>query len=69
MAGVIMISLGTIWWRTGTMPRWLAVITYLLAGALLLVVNLSVWVALFFPAWVFLISVFILVSNLRTSDR
>ena len=31
MAGVFMISLGTIWWRTGLMPRWLALITYLLA--------------------------------------
>ena len=36
MAGVFMISLGTIWWRTGLMPRWLALITYLLAVTLLL---------------------------------
>jgi hypothetical protein len=66
MAGVMMISLGTIWLRTGLMPRWLAVITYLLALALLLVTNLSLWVPLVFPAWVLLISVIILVRNLRT---
>lgn len=66
MAGVMMISLGTIWLRTGLMPRWLAVITYLLALALLLVTNLSLWVPLIFPAWVLLISVFILIRNLRT---
>jgi hypothetical protein len=31
MAGVFMISQGTIWWRTGLLPRWLAAITYVLA--------------------------------------
>ena len=62
MAGVCMISLGTIWLRTGIMPRWLAIITYLLALALLLVVNLSLWITLIFPAWVFMISVFKLIT-------
>jgi hypothetical protein len=60
MAGVTMISLATIWMRTGLMPRWLTLLTYLLALALLLVVNFNVWVTLIFPAWVTLISVFIL---------
>lgn len=41
MAGVFMISLETIWLRTGLMPRWLVVITYLLALVLLLVINLN----------------------------
>jgi hypothetical protein len=31
MAGVTMISLGTIWLLTGLMPRWLAIVTYTLA--------------------------------------
>ncbi|RVW05708.1 hypothetical protein [Rhodococcus xishaensis] len=61
MAGVFMISLGTIWLRTGLMPRWLAVTTYVLALTLLLVVSLSLWVTLVFPAWVLVISVYILV--------
>lgn len=65
MAGVFMISLGTIWLRTGNMPRWLAILTYLLALTLLVVINLSLWITLIIPAWVLLISVFILATNLR----
>lgn len=65
MSGVFMISLGTIWLRTGTMPRWLAFVTYALALLLLVSINLSVWFTLTFPAWVFVISMFILVGNLR----
>ena len=65
MAGVFMTSLSTIWLRTGVMPRWLGVITYVLATALLLVINLSLWVTLIFPAWVLFVSVFILVRQLR----
>jgi hypothetical protein len=60
MAGVTMISLATIWIRTGLAPRWLALVTYTLALALLVVVNFSLWVTLVFPAWVTLISLFIL---------
>jgi hypothetical protein len=60
MAGVTMISLATIWIRTGLMPRWLAVLTYLLALALLLVTNFGLWVTLIFPGWVVLVSLLIL---------
>ena len=60
MAGVTMISLATIWLRTGMMPRWLAVATYLLASVLLVVVNFSLWITFIFPTWVFSISLFIL---------
>jgi hypothetical protein len=66
MAGVFMISLGTIWWRTGLMPRWLAMISFLLALSLLLVINLSLWVSLIFPIWVFMVSVVQLVPNEQT---
>jgi hypothetical protein len=65
MAGLFMTSLGTIWFRTGLMPRWLAVATYALAAVLLLVINLSLWITLVFPAWVFFVSAFILVRQLR----
>jgi len=60
MAGVTMISLGTIWMRTGLMPRWLAVVTFSLALVLLVVVNFSAWFTLVYPAWVTLISLYIL---------
>jgi hypothetical protein len=66
MAGVFMISLGTIWVRTHTMPRWLAFLTYGLALVLLLSIGYSLWVTLIFPGWVLLISVCILVLNLRS---
>jgi hypothetical protein len=65
MAGVFMISLGTIWLRTRLMPRWVPFITYLVALVLLLIVSLNLWVVLIFPGWVFLVSVYILVLNVR----
>ena len=66
MAGVFMISLGTIWVRTRVMPRWLAWLTYVLAVGLLLSIGSSLWVMLIFPAWVCAVSVYILVTNLRS---
>jgi len=65
MAGVFMLSLGTIWLRTGVMPRWLVILTYLLAASLLLIINLNLWITLIFPAWVMIISVEALVLNFR----
>ena len=63
MAGAFMTALGTIWVRTGVMPRWLALLTYLLAVVLLISVGFTPWVVLVFPAWVLTISVAILVLN------
>ena len=37
MAGVFMISVGTIWLRTQLMPRWFVDLTYVLALSLILV--------------------------------
>jgi hypothetical protein len=65
MAGVFMISLGTIWVRTRVMPRWLALLTYGSALVLLLSISYSSWVMLLFPAWVLVISLYILVLNYR----
>jgi hypothetical protein len=66
MAGVFMISLGTIWVRTHTMPRWLAFLTYGLALVLLVSIGYSLWVTLIFPGWVLIISIYILALNLRS---
>jgi hypothetical protein len=66
MAGVFMISLATIWLRTGIMPRGLTLLSYLLALGLLLSIGSSPWVVLIFPAWVCAVSVQILASNPRT---
>ena len=66
MSGVFMISLATISLRAEVMPRALTVASYVLAVGLLLSIGLSLWVTLIFPAWVCAVSIFILVSNLRT---
>jgi hypothetical protein len=66
MAGGFMISLGTVWLRTGLMARWTVVFTYLLALALLLMIDLSLWVQLVFPAWTLLISSLILIRSSRS---
>ena len=65
MAGVFMISLGTIWVRTRIMPRWLALVTYGLALLLLVSLGYNLWVTLIFPTWVLIISIYILVLNFR----
>ena len=65
MAGVFMISLATMWLRTGVMPRWLAIVTYVVAAVLLVVTSLSLWVTLVFPGWVLVVSILILVQNYR----
>ncbi|MGV9798852.1 hypothetical protein ACWDTP_12430 [Mycobacterium sp. NPDC003449] len=60
MAAVFMISLATIWLKTGLMPRWLVVATYVVAVVLLLAGDLSMWLALAFPVWVLGVSVLLL---------
>jgi hypothetical protein len=61
MAGVFIISTATIALRTAFMPRWLALLGYILALVLLLSSGLLPYVELLFPAWVFLVSVYTLV--------
>lgn len=65
MAGVFMISLGTIWMRTGLMHRGWAIVTYVLALTLLLSIGYSLFVSFVFPAWVLAVSVYVLIMNLR----
>ena len=68
MAAVFLISQATLWLRTGVMPRWMALPTYGVALVLLFVVSQSTWVVLIFPAWVLVVSVYILVVNLTQAD-
>jgi hypothetical protein len=63
MAAVFMMSLATIWLRTGLMPRWLVAISYLVAVGLLIAGDISMWVALAFPAWVLVVSGLILARS------
>ena len=68
MASVFMLSLGTLWRRTGVMPRLLSYLTYLLALGMLVAFSRSLWLLLIFPAWVLLVSVYILITNLRPKE-
>ena len=56
MAAVFMISAATIWLRTGLMPKWLAVLTYLVAVGILVGSERSAWILLAFPVWVLVVS-------------
>ena len=69
MAAVFLISNATLWLRSGVMPKWMALLTYALALVLLFIFTQSFWVILVFPAWVFGVSVYILVGNLRKPNR
>jgi hypothetical protein len=61
MGAVFMISLATIWLKTGLMPRWLVGVTYLVALCLIVASNVTMWLALAFPIWVIVVSVLLLV--------
>lgn len=65
VAGVFMITTSTVAIYTGLVPRWLAVLGYVLSIALLLGSYYVRWSFMVFPAWVFLLSVYIVVEQLR----
>jgi hypothetical protein len=65
MAGVFMIATSTLALRTGFIARWLTFLGYAVALLLLLSSRYIEGVLLVFPLWVFLISLYILIDNLR----
>lgn len=69
MAGVYMISTGTLWFRTKTMPRWLIAITYVVALSFLFFAGAIREARFVFPIWVALVSVYILIANRRSTRR
>jgi len=69
MAAVFLISQATLWLRTGVMPRWMALLTFVVALVLLFVVTQASWVILIFPGWVFLVSAYILITHLTEPRR
>ena len=68
MSAVFMISLGTIWLRTGSLHRGWVYATYALALTLLVAVTHVLWVALVFPVWVFAISALFLIASARNQN-
>ena len=65
MGAVFMFSTSTVVIRTGIAPRWMAYLGFLLALALLIGSYYVGWSLAVMPVWVLLISVFILIDNLR----
>lgn len=65
MAAVFMFSTSTVVIYTAIAPRWIAYIGYLLALVLLIGSYYIGWSFAVLPVWVLLISVYILIDNLR----
>jgi hypothetical protein len=65
MAGVFMISTCTLFVRTRVVPRWMALLGYVLALLLLVSISHLSWIILVFPLWILLISIYILIENFR----
>lgn len=71
MAGVFMISTCTLFIRTRAIPRWIAWLGYGLALLMLLrlgFIERMGWLILFFPIWILLVSVYILIDNYRVKS-
>jgi hypothetical protein len=69
MAAVFMISTSTLTIRTGFTPRWIAFLGFACALLLLLSGRYIDWILLVFPLWVLLISIYILIDNLRRPSQ
>src|SRR6516162_1078172 len=65
MAAVFMISTSTLAIRTGIIARWIAFLGYAFALFLLLGERYIEWILMLFPLWVLLVSIYILIDNLR----
>ena len=65
MAAVFMISTATLGIRTRILPRWIALPGYALALLLLVSSHFVDWLGFAFPLWVFVLSAYIPVENLR----
>ena len=68
MAAVFMITTCTLSLRTGIFPRWMAFLGLVLALFLLLTTGSFYWAPLVFPLFILLISVYILLVNLRKAS-
>lgn len=72
MAGVFMISSSILFLRTRSFPRWVPILGILLALIMLFrigQINRLGWVFLFFPLWILLVSIYILISHYRNQPK
>jgi hypothetical protein len=69
IAGVYMTAIGTLWYKTRVMPRWLTLITYVLALGFLVGAQRIREARFIFPVWVLVVSVYILILNYRQTHH
>ena len=62
-AGVFLFATATIGIKSGVFPRWFSILSYVLGAILLLAVSFVDWAILVLPAWVAVVSVFILLRE------
>jgi hypothetical protein len=63
MAAVFTLSVSTLGLRTASMPRWLVLLGYAVALVLLVSPDGQAWVGYFFPGWVLVVSVALLLVD------
>jgi uncharacterized membrane protein YbjE (DUF340 family) len=68
MAGLYMTAIATLWARTKLAPRWLIIVTYIMAAGFLVAAEWIREARFLFPVWVFVVSVHILVLNYRRAQ-
>jgi hypothetical protein len=69
MAGVFTTATATLLWRTRAAPRWLTLSGTVLSALLLFALYVTQWIGLLFPAWIFVLSLYILVVARRDPER
>lgn len=69
MAAMYMLSIGSLWIRTDVVPRWMVIVTYVVALGFLFFAGAIRETRFIFPAWVFLVSVYILILNYRRTQE
>jgi hypothetical protein len=70
-AAVFMLVTSTVALRTAVFPKWLVITGYVIALVMLLSLTLLQWIVLLFPAWVFVMSLFMLsneIGAVRATD-
>lgn len=65
MAGVFVFSTSTVIIRTAILPRWVGFLGFACAAVLLLIITSWQWIALLFPFWILIVSLCILLADLR----
>ncbi len=69
MAAVFMLVTSIIGYRTAVLSRWVTFIGFAVALVFLLAVTAIPWLAILFPSWVLLVSLWILIADLRQSRK